>query len=151
MTNYFSLLNLPPSFAIDLNALEAAYIAAQRQAHPDKTGLQGAQLSIQINDAYRTLKDPLKRATYLLELKDVTVLDEANTTKPDMVILNEIMELQEARMEADTPEKMADFQVKQQGLIEECLQHLTEAFTQNDLDAAKTSTIRLSYLYKLSH
>ncbi|MDX2073161.1 MAG: Fe-S protein assembly co-chaperone HscB [Alphaproteobacteria bacterium] len=146
--NYFELLNLPTTFTLDLTALEAAYFSAQRRYHPDRfvgkpaeEKLKAAQISANLNDAYHTLKHPLSRARHLLALSGITVLDEANSAKPDKALLMEIMELQEAIAEGGKPNIAA--------LINACEKDLSEAFRNNDLDEAKASTIRLSYLYKL--
>lgn len=146
--NYFDLLGIPVSFDVDLQQLESAYFAAQRQYHPDrfvtKTAeerARAAATSANINDAYHTLKHPLKRATHLLALEGVTILDEANTTKPDKALLMEIMELQEAIAEGEKPDISA--------LIAETVGTLEEAFRKRDFGTAKTSTIRLSYLTKM--
>lgn len=148
--NYFQLLSIPQSFTVDFPALESAYFSAQRAVHPDKAGLEGVQKSVAVNEAYQTLKDPLKRAKHLLALQGITVLDEANSAKPDMATLNEIMELQEAKADADTSEKSDAFKVKLQELTDNCLAGLERAFEKSEFEAAKTLAIRLSYLYKLS-
>ncbi len=71
----FSLLGLPTQFAVDAPALERAYLARSRELHPDRhqlasTAEQAASvgLSAQLNEAYQTLRDPFKRAEYLLSL-----------------------------------------------------------------------------------
>ncbi len=69
------------------------------------------------------------------------MLDEANSAKPNQALLIEIMELQEAISEGQNPDIKA--------LIITCENALTAAFANNNFEAAKTSTIRLSYLYKL--
>lgn len=147
--NYFAILSLEPSFDLAPAALESAYFAAQRQYHPDRSAgksaeekLRAAQKSSDVNEAYNTLKQPLTRAQHLLALAGVTVLDEANSTKPDKALLMEIMELQEAIAEGKNP----DIHV----LIVKCEQDLSEAFAQHDLERAKISTLRLSYLQKLA-
>lgn len=149
MLSYFELLSLPQSFEIDLTQLESAYFSAQRQYHPDRfvakpadERAKAAAISANLNDAYHTLKHPLTRAVHLLALQGITVLDEANTAKPDMALLEEIMELQEAIAEGHTPDIAAR--------IAECEQELSDAFAKSDRNRAKNSTIRLSYLTKLS-
>lgn len=150
MQNYFELLSLSQSFDIDLTALESAYFTAQRQYHPDRfvgksaeERAKAAAQSANLNEAYNTLKHPLKRAKHLLALQGITVLDEANSTKPNQQLLLEIMELQEVIADGQKPDIT--------GLIRTCEKDLSDAFQNNDLEAAKNSTIRLSYLYKLSH
>lgn len=146
--NRFELLNLPITFALDMNKLEAAYFSAQRQYHPDRftnkapeERARAAEVSAMLNDAYRTLRNPLKRAEHLLELLHVSASNEANVTTPDVGLLCEIMALQEALAEGRTPDI--------QGLIDDCEHELACAFENHDLSGAKSSTIRLSYLTKL--
>ncbi len=72
---HFELFGLPAQFAIDDAELDAAYRAMQSRVHPDKFASAGApekrlalQWATRVNDAYRTLRDPAKRAAYLCEL-----------------------------------------------------------------------------------
>ena len=73
--NYFELLGVDAKFAIDLKVVSEKYLELQRKSHPDKFANVSAaeqRLSVQfssyINTAHETLKSPLLRAEYLLEL-----------------------------------------------------------------------------------
>ena len=73
--NYFELFNLPEKFQLDLEMLQENYRAIQKKIHPDRfaTSSENEQVqsmitSTQINDAYQTLKSPIKRAKYILSL-----------------------------------------------------------------------------------
>ena len=86
MDNHFALFQMTPAFAIDAAALDAAYRELQGRVHPDKfanaTDTEkrvAMQWATRANEAYQTLKNPLKRATYLCELNgvDLGVRDEA--------------------------------------------------------------------------
>lgn len=75
VTDHFTLLGLPRQYGLDLAQLQQKFVALSRHAHPDFHGdesPEAQQLSLRIassvNDAYRTLKDPASRASYLLEL-----------------------------------------------------------------------------------
>jgi molecular chaperone HscB len=75
VTDYFTLLGLPRQYELDENELHRKFVALNRHAHPDFHGGEtedvqqlSLKLSAAINDAYRTLKDPSSRASYLLEL-----------------------------------------------------------------------------------
>lgn len=105
--DYFSLLGIAASFDVNLAALESAYFAAQRQYHPDRfTGkpeqekLAAAQRSADINHAYKTLKEPLTRARYLLKLQGVIVGTDHDSVKPSHALLTEVMEWREEGIEA---------------------------------------------------
>ncbi len=76
--NFFEIFSLPESFELDLVQLADEYKKLLAQVHPDKfsdaddtTKLQALQMSAYINDAYSALKDPLKRAAYILTLNGV--------------------------------------------------------------------------------
>lgn len=102
MQNHFALFQLPQRFAIDLAALEKAYHGVQSQAHPDKfvhaTGAEkrvAMQWATRANEAYQTLKNPLKRASYLCELHGVDLQTESNTSMPSAFLMQQ-MEWREA-------------------------------------------------------
>jgi len=99
--NYFELLDLTTGFDIDLPHLAEQYQTLQKAVHPDKFAhassqeqLLAVQKSAQINDAYQTLKDPLKRAEYLLTLRDVDMPSEQNTFGDTQFLMRQ-MELRE--------------------------------------------------------
>src|SRR5690349_1995429 len=72
-TDHFTRLGLAPSFDIDDDKLEKQYLGFQRVLHPDRFAGKPAKeraiaeaQAVALNEAYETLDDPLKRATYLL-------------------------------------------------------------------------------------
>src|SRR6266404_8033454 len=78
--DYFSVFGLPRGYHLDVAALEARYRELTRKLHPDRFAKadpreRRASLgrSVQLNEAWRTLKDPIKRAEYLLRLLGVEV------------------------------------------------------------------------------
>jgi molecular chaperone HscB len=105
--NHFRLFGLPQSFEIDSGQLDLHYRALQAQVHPDKSAhlseteqRLAMQHSTQVNEAYQTLRNPLKRARYLLSLHGVDTQEETNTAMP-VDFLMEQMEWREAVAEAD--------------------------------------------------
>jgi molecular chaperone HscB len=98
----FELFGVPERFAQDRAAIDARWKELQREAHPDRFAAQGQaaqrvamQWSARINEAYRRLKDPQKRAAYLCELRGAPINAENNTTMP-AAFLVEQMEWREA-------------------------------------------------------
>jgi len=101
MQNHFELFQLPPRFALDASALDAAYRDVQSRVHPDKfvnaTAAEkrvAMQWATRANEAYQTLKNPQKRAQYLCELAGVDLQTESNTAMP-MAFLMQQMEWRE--------------------------------------------------------
>jgi len=102
MQNHFDLFQLPQRFAIDTNALNSAYHEVQNRVHPDKFANASAaekriamQWATRANEAFQTLKNPLKRATYLCELNGVDLQTESNTAMPGAFLMQQ-MEWREA-------------------------------------------------------
>lgn len=82
--NYFTQFSLPLHLRIDLSTLERSFYALSRKLHPDRfasrpAAEQAAALaeSSQLNDAYRTLKDPIARTEYLLKLEGVELEEQS--------------------------------------------------------------------------
>lgn len=106
----FTLFGLPQRFALERAELDARWRALQAEAHPDRFAADGAaaqrvamQWAMRINEAYRRLKDPLARATYLCELRGAPVRAEDNTAMPASFLMQQ-MAWREALDEADSLE-----------------------------------------------
>ncbi|MSQ56726.1 MAG: Fe-S protein assembly co-chaperone HscB [Limnohabitans sp.] len=87
--NDFQVFQLPEQFSISLIELDTRWKNLQRQTHPDQFVRQDTasqrlamQWTVRINEAYQRLKDPLKRAAYLCELRGVPIDAENNTAMP---------------------------------------------------------------------
>jgi molecular chaperone HscB len=152
----FDLFGLDPIFDLDLAQLEKSYFAAQRQFHPDRligkpdaVRQQAISQSMLINDAYQTLKNPLKRAQHLLALQHISVGDEKDAVKPQMAILEEIMELRELVTQMATHTNITTLNEEVVKRMDKLMQALSRAFSQKDLQNAAQMTIRLGYLLKI--
>lgn len=105
--NFFSLFEIAPRFAIDERALEVKFRALQAQTHPDKFASASdaerraaEQRSALVNDAYKSLKDPVSRSAYLIEKTcALNPFDERNTKMP-VHFLHAQIELREEIAEA---------------------------------------------------
>lgn len=82
--NYFTFFGFPPKLNLDTAALEKEFYALSRRLHPDVFAQAGTQerawsleQSSMLNDAYRTLKDPIKRTEYLLRLEGVELEEQS--------------------------------------------------------------------------
>jgi len=84
--DYFTFFGLPYKLNLDTAALEREFYALSRHLHPDVNAIHtpeeqewSLQQSSSLNDAYRTLKDPISRTEYLLRLQGVR-LEEQSTS-----------------------------------------------------------------------
>ena len=103
----FELFGLPRRFELDPAALDARWRELQAEVHPDRFVSQGSaaqrlamQWAVRVNLAYQRLKDPLRRAAYLCELRGVAIDAERNTAMPKAFLMQQMQwrdELDEAR------------------------------------------------------
>lgn len=154
--NFFEALGLEPVFDLDMGQLEQQYFAAQRTYHPDRMigkpdadRAKAITQSMLINDAYQALKAPLKRAQHLLSLSDISVGDEKAAVKPDMELLEEIMEVRETVASLGSASGAQALSKAMESRRDATLAALSKAFAQNDLPNAAQMTIRLGYLLKI--
>ena len=141
MSDPFALLRLEPTFFLDSKVLEKAYFEAQRKAHPDQFAqaspevkAQAASHSTAINQAYLLLKDPLKRATILLEQAGVEPLSS------DPAFLAQVMEWGEAQEDGQD----LSHELKEQEAL--FLQELTASFMEKNYEMANSYVYRVTYI-----
>jgi molecular chaperone HscB len=84
--DYFAFFGLPRKLHLDETALQREFYELSRRLHPDLSVRADAreqnwilEQSSRLNDAYRTLKDPIKRTQYLLELEGVQLEEQSKT------------------------------------------------------------------------
>lgn len=97
LQNHFELFGLTPAFALESEALERSYRDIQSQVHPDRFAHAGdaerrasLQWTTRVNEAYRTLKDPVQRGKHILELHGVDVAFETNTQMPTDFLMQQL-------------------------------------------------------------
>ncbi|WP_207001123.1 Fe-S protein assembly co-chaperone HscB [Trinickia mobilis] len=95
--SHFDLFQLPARYTLDADTLEHAYRTVQTQVHPDRFAAAGdaqkriaMQWATRANEAYRTLRDPLKRAIYLLSIRGVDVAMESNTAMEPAFLMQQM-------------------------------------------------------------
>src|ERR1700722_18955052 len=123
--SHFDLFDLPPTYGIDAKKLDDAYRTVQAQVHPDRFAAAGdaqkriaMQWATRTNEAYQTLRDPLKRATYMLSLRGIDPGAESNTAMEPAFLMQQ-MEWRESIEDAAS--------AKNQGALETILEALRAA------------------------
>lgn len=104
--NFFQLFGLPERYQIDRAELSQRYRTLQTEVHPDKFSQRpeterrlSMQWATQINEAYQTLANPVRRGRYLLMQHGVDTQEETNTAMPAEFLIRQ-MEWREAIEEA---------------------------------------------------
>lgn len=103
--NYFTFFGLPRRLAVDRGDLEKRFRELSRQFHPDyfynaqrAEKLASLERTSYLNDAYRTLRDPVKRLEYLLSLEGLPPVSQAGggeAPKVPPALLEEVFALNE--------------------------------------------------------
>jgi molecular chaperone HscB len=108
--NHFAAFDLTPSFTLDLKTLAARYRDLQAAVHPDRfVNVADAEKRVameratEVNEAYNTLRDPVKRAMHLLSLVGVDGMDAKDTSMPHAFLIEQ-MEWREAIADAKIKE-----------------------------------------------
>ena len=157
-SNDFELFGLTQQFAQDRTVLDARWKDLQREAHPDKFAAQGAaaqriamQWSVRINEAYQRLKDPLKRAAYLCEMRGAPLRAEDNTAMPTAFLLQQMEwreALEEAQTEADIDRLDAEVSEARSSLLAECARLLDDV---QDAASAAQEVRALMFVARFAH
>ncbi|HET6219770.1 MAG TPA: Fe-S protein assembly co-chaperone HscB [Acidobacteriaceae bacterium] len=115
--DYFAIFGLPPKLDLDGQALEKQFYRYSRKLHPDvhaRASQQEQEWSLAqaslLNDAYRTLKNPLDRTKYLLRLEGVQFEEDRgqNPSKVPADLLEEVFELNMQLEELRQNQKMGE-------------------------------------------
>lgn len=111
-TDHFERLGLPRRFSLEAEEIDRQYLARTRALHPDFHHLGSSseqqasmELTARLNEAYSTLRDPFRRAEYLLQLEGGPPPQESGEMPPEF--LEEILELRMALMDATEDEDRA--------------------------------------------
>lgn len=142
---------VPPKgrFTLDLGLLRREFLQLQAKAHPDlapaEKKRQAEALSARINEAYKTLQNPLLRAQYLLELRGIDVAGDETAKVEDPELLMEVLETREVIEEAQTEEELQPLRELNERRIAASVEVLEDAFKNDDMDAAKEEAVKLRY------
>ena len=136
--NYFTFFGLTPRFVFDTSALDQAYLAIQKEVHPDRHASGSdteqrlaMQMATYANGAYRTLKDPIARGLYLCQLHGVEANLETNTAMPVQFLMKQ-MEWREALDDyADDLDALERLAAEVEQSRHDSLLELTDAFEQS--------------------
>ena len=137
MEDPFDLLGLDPSFQLDKELVEERHLRLSRALHPDRhataPALQRRQAlgrAIQVNQAYRVLRDPIARAEALLRRLGVET-GEAAQPKADMAFLMDMVDRREAlasAKQAKDVERVTDLEGEVRALYDTLVVDLGESF-----------------------
>lgn len=157
MENHFDLFQMPARFTIDAAQLDAAYREVQGRVHPDKFAAASdaekrvaMQWATRANEAYKTLKNPLRRAAYLCELHGIDLGIESNTAMPPAFLMQQ-MEWRESLDEARDARDIAQLAGLEQSLSDvrrQLIERIAALLDQSAFDEAGQRVRELMFVEK---
>lgn len=157
--NYFQLFDLPVDFTLDQVQLGERYRQLQKELHPDRYAAASAheqriavQYSALVNEAYATLRRPLTRALYLLELAGMNKEAVAGEQLDGGFLMMQM----ELREKLESMEELVDPEPVLEHLVTEIRDDIavlqtqfSNAYADGGLPAAARACVKMQYLDKL--
>ena len=157
--NHFATFELPSTFALDVAALSTRYRDLQAAVHPDRfvnaTDADkriAMSRTVDINEAYTALKDPVRRAMHLLALVGVNGLDEKNTSMPADFLMQQIdwrEALADARLKEDE-ERLDEMAAELASTVASLGDTFDAAYRGEHYASATTLARKMRFMQKLS-
>lgn len=141
----------PPQgpFNIDPRELRKEFLQLQAKAHPDRhpseAKTQAEATSAWINEAYKTLLNPLQRAQYLLSLRGLDVTSDEKAELDDPELLIQVMDASEELEAAENESQLRPLKETVEERLRESLEVLDAAFRADDLKRARKHAVKLKY------
>jgi molecular chaperone HscB len=159
LADHFSLFDMPPAFRLDAALLDRRYLELQSRIHPDRFAnsseaerRHSLQWATRVNEGYQTLRKPLARAKYLLQLAGQEIGSESSVLIP-VDFLVEQMEWREAVAESRAAGDHHELERLHHRLKRDMLERYEEVAVllddQSDLAQAADRVRRLMFLEKL--
>jgi molecular chaperone HscB len=156
--NYYEVLGLSPEpkFDINIKQLRNKFLRIQQKIHPDSFSqntngdqVYAQQQSSLANKAYATLKEPLSRANYMLDLMGAPIHETESLDEPELLM--QVMEARELLEDAKTEDEIQGLKSQNDERIKETVDGLSKAFQMYDLEKAKILAIELQYWIRIEN
>lgn len=156
--NAFEVFGLQADTNIDLSALASRYRDLQSAVHPDRfaNATDAEQRiamarAVEINDAYNTLKDPVRRAMHLLSLKGIDALAASDTSMPVDFLMEQVEwreALADARLKEDS-ERLEEMASEITSILRSLGDTFAAAWRGEHLPVATTLARKMRFMQKL--
>lgn len=158
-SDYFELFSMPREFEINLSALGEKYRELQKETHPDKFAASesqaqrvSAQGAAHVNEVYETLKDPLRRGFYLLELEGVGTGTHEYTTSDSLFLMRQLEHreaLEDIRGQDDPFEALDVLRDTVSAEEREQMEAFKSAYAARDFDTAYDALTKVMFIRRL--
>jgi molecular chaperone HscB len=153
--NHFELFGVPAQFAVDAAELDRRYLELQREVHPDRFATApdaerrvSMQVATRVNEAYQTLKSPLRRAVYILQLRGVDPKFETDTAMPAEFLMKQMSWRERIEAGSEDPEALLRLQAGLRDESRKIYEKLRGQLDEGRDDGAAAQTVRMLMFYE---
>ena len=159
--NHFELFELSCQFELDDSFLSSQFRELQRRYHPDKFAmhsdkekLAAVQQAALVNEAYQTLRDPIKRAEYLISLHQELAPQEYQRVQDTDFLMTQLMlreELEAISVSTSPEADLMQFESQVTDLYQDLMRDLKERLQQAQWIESEAMVNKLKFVVKLQH
>ena len=156
--NFFEIFSLPLGWEIDIEQLDVKFRALQKALHPDRYANKNdfekrlaVQTAATINQAYETIKHPLTRAQYLLDLEGLDADQESHITSDGQFLMDQMLlreALSEIRGSENAKEALVSLSIEAQQTAAAIQQEFASHYQDKDFKKAFESLAKMQFAIK---
>ena len=156
--NFFEIFSLPVGWELDAEQLDLKFRALQKAFHPDRYASKSdfekrlaVQTAATINQAYETIKYPLSRAQYLLELKGFDANQESHVTSDGQFLMDQMLlreALSEIRGSMGPKESLASLSIEAQQTAQEVQSQFATQYQSKAYNDAFSTLAKMQFAIK---
>jgi molecular chaperone HscB len=156
--NYFEIFSLAVAWDVDFEQLDIKFRALQKALHPDRFANKNdfekrlaVQTAATINQAYQTIKNPLSRAQYLLELENLDASQETHITSDGQFLMDQMMlreALSEVRGDDNAKQSLASLSIEAQQNAAKIQSEFASHYQQKAYNKAFDSLAKMQFAMK---
>ena len=156
--NFFEIFSLPLGWEVDIEQLDVKFRALQKALHPDRYANKNdfekrlaVQTAATINQAYETIKHPLTRAQYLLDLEGLDADQESHITSDGQFLMDQMLlreALSEIRGSENAKEALVSLSMEAQQTAAEIQQEFASQYQQKAYNKAYESLAKMQFAIK---
>ncbi len=153
--NHYELLGIKEAYNLDKSQLKSQYLKKQMEFHPDRAAdpnnkIECIEKTMQINEAYKTLKDKFLRAEYLLNKQGMDLESEESKKALPFDVLEEIIALHEEVNETSDLNRLQQMLISKENDQQQIATELEKLFLNKNYKKALEVTVRFKYIVNLA-
>ena len=157
-SDFYEIFSLVPGWEVDIEQLDIRFRKLQQEFHPDRYASKSevekrraVQIAATINQAYETLKDPLARAQYLLDLQGYDSSQESHVTSDGQFLMDQMLlreALSEVRLSNEPLDALASLSIEAQQKSVDLQQQFAQQYHAGSYNDAFDTLAKMQFAVK---